>query len=121
MLQEAEARCGRLRGRLRRLDKRLEGYMNEAAGGRLSAQRMHSLSVAVAAEGLSLEESLAEAERFVRQQASAAERQQQKERALARLRDEWDQLAPLERQGLLGVLLERVVVWDDNIRILLRL
>jgi site-specific DNA recombinase len=121
MLQEAEARCRRLRGRLRRLDKRLEEYMNEAARGRLSAERMRSLGMDVAAEGLSLEESLAEAERFVKQQASAAERQQQKERALARLRDEWDHLAPLEQQSLLGKLLERVVVWDDSIRVLLRL
>ena len=121
VLQEAEARCRRLRGRLRRLDKRLEEYMNEAARGRLSAERMRSLGMDVAAEGLSLEESLAEAERFVKQQASAAERQQQKERALARLRDEWDHLAPLEQQSLLGKLLERVVVWDDSIRVLLRL
>ncbi|KPK22103.1 MAG: hypothetical protein AMJ76_00785, partial [Dehalococcoidia bacterium SM23_28_1] len=74
-LQEAEARCRRLRGRLRRLDKRLEEHMNEAVRGRLSAERMRSLSMGVAAEGLSLEESLAEAERFVRQQVSVAERQ----------------------------------------------
>ncbi|UCH87511.1 MAG: recombinase family protein [Dehalococcoidia bacterium] len=121
LLKEAEARCRRLRGRLRRLDKRLEEYMNEAARGRISGERMRSLSVDVAAEGLSLEESLAEAERFIKQQASAAERQQQKERALARLRDEWDQLAPLGQQSLLGELLERVVVWDDSIRVLLRL
>jgi site-specific DNA recombinase len=121
LLKEAEARCRRLRGRLRRLDKRLEEYMNEAARGRLSGERMRSLSVDVAAEGLSLEESLTEAERFVKQQASAAERQQQKDRALARLKDEWDHLAPLERQALLGELLERVVVWDDRIRVLLRL
>jgi hypothetical protein len=95
--------------------------MNDAARGRLSAERMRSLSVDVAAEGLSLEESLAEAERFVKQQASAAERQQQKEQALARLRDEWDHLAALEQQALLGKLLERVVVWDDSIRVFLRL
>jgi len=121
VLQEAEARCRRLRGRLHRLDKRLEEYMNEAARGRLSAQRMRSLSVAVAAEALSVEESLAEAERFVRQQASAADRQQQRERALARLRDEWHHLTPLEQQGLFGELLDRVVLWDDSIRIFLRL
>jgi site-specific DNA recombinase len=121
VLQEAEARCRRLRGRLRRLDKRLEEYMNETTRGRLSAERMRALGVAVAAEGLSLEESLAEAERFVRQQTSAAERQKQKGRALARLRDEWDHLTPLEQQALLGELLDRVVVWDDRIRILLRL
>jgi multidrug resistance efflux pump len=94
--------------------------MNEAARGRLSAERLRSLGVAVAAEELSLEESLSEAERLVRQQASASERQQQKERALARLRDEWDRLVPLEQQALLGELLEQVVVWDDSIRILLR-
>ena len=121
VLEEAEARCRRLRGRLRRLDRRLEKYMNEAARGRLSAERMRSLSVAVAAEGLSLEESLAEAERLVKQQVSAAERKHQKEQALARLTDEWDRLTPLEQQALLGELLERVVVWDDSIRILVRL
>jgi hypothetical protein len=36
------------------------------------------------------------------------------------LRDEWDRLAPLEQQALLGELVEQVVVWDDSIRILLR-
>ncbi|MGQ9572513.1 MAG: recombinase family protein [Dehalococcoidia bacterium] len=121
VLQEAEARCQRLRGRLRRLDKRLEEYMSEAARGRLSAERMRALSMAVAAEELSLEESLAEAERFVRQQASAAERQQQKERAVARVREEWNRLSPQEKQALFGELLERVVVWDDRIQILVRL
>jgi site-specific DNA recombinase len=121
VLQEAEARSRRLRGRLRRLDRRLEEYMNDAARGRLSAERMRSLSVAVAAEGLSLEESLAEAERLVRQQVSAAERKHQREQALARLTDEWDHLTPPEQQALLGELLERVVVWDDSIRIMVRL
>ncbi|KPK47595.1 MAG: hypothetical protein AMJ77_02540 [Dehalococcoidia bacterium SM23_28_2] len=121
VLKEAEDRCRRLRGRLRRLDKRLEEHMDAAARGRLSDQRMRSLGVAVAAEGLSLEDSLAEAERFVKQQVTAAERQQQKEQALARLRHDWDHLAPPEQQALLGELLERVVVWDDNIRIMLRL
>jgi site-specific DNA recombinase len=121
VLKEAEARCRRLRGRMARLDKRLEEYLNQAVRGRLSAERMRSLGLEVAAERLSVEESLAEAERFVRQQTSAAERQQQREQTLARLRDEWDDLAPLEQQSLFGELLERVVVWDDSIRVVTRL
>ena len=67
-----------------------------------------------------MEESLAEAERFAHQQASAAERVRRRERALTRLRNEWDRLPALQRQALLRELVERVVVRDDGIRAVLR-
>ncbi|MDP2947989.1 MAG: recombinase family protein [Chloroflexota bacterium] len=120
VLKEAEAQCRRLRARLHRLDKHLEDHLNAAARGRLSPERLQSLSVAIGAEELSLDESLAEAERFARRQATAAERQRQKERSLARLRDEWIHLSPPQRQALFREVLERVVVRDDGIRALLR-
>ncbi len=120
VLKEAEARCRRLRGRLRRLDKRLEEYMDAAARGRLSAERLHALNVDIAAEELSIEENLVEAQRLAQLQASEAERRRQKEQALARLRDEWERLPPEEQQALFRELLERVIVRDDGIQVLLR-
>ena len=119
VLKEAEARCRRLRGRLRRLDKRLEEYMSAAARGRLSPERLHALNVDIAAEELSLEENLVEAQRVAQLQASEADRRRQKERALARLRDEWGRLQPEEQQALFRELLERVVLRDDGIQVLL--
>ncbi len=120
VLAEAQARSRRLRARLRRLDRRLEQYLDAAVRGRLSRERFDSLSLALGTEQLGVEESLAEAERFAHQQASAAERTRHWERALARLRNEWDRLPPPQRQALLRELLERVVVRDDGIRALLR-
>jgi site-specific DNA recombinase len=119
-LAEAQANSRRLRARLRRLDRRLEQHLDAVTRGRLSRDRFDSLSVALGAEQLALEESLAEAERLAHQQASAAERARRQERALARLRSEWDRLPPPQRQALLRELLERVVVRDDGIRAMLR-
>jgi site-specific DNA recombinase len=120
VLAEAQATSRRLRARLRRLDRRLEQYLDAATRGRLGRERFDSISLALGAEQLALEESLAEAERFAHQQASAAERARRRERALTRLRNEWDRLPPPQRQALLRELVERVVVRDDGIRALLR-
>ena len=120
VLAEAQASSRRLRARLRRLDRRLEQYLDAATRGRLGRERFDSISLALGAEQLALEESLAEAERLAHQQASAAERARRRERALTRLRNEWDRLPPPQRQALLRELVERVVVRDDGIRALLR-
>jgi len=120
VLAEAQVSSRRLRARLRRLDRRLEQHLDAVTRGRLSRERFDSLSLALGAEQLALEESLAEAERFAHQQASAAERVRRQERALSRLRNEWDRLPPPQRQALLRELLERLVVRDDGLRALLR-
>jgi len=120
VLAEAQASSRRLRARLRRLDRRLEQYLDAATRGRLGRERFDSISLALGAEQLAVEESLAEAERFAHQQASAAERVRRRERALTRLRNEWDRLPALQRQALLRELVERVVVRDDGIRAVLR-
>lgn len=120
VLAEAQASSRRLRARLRRLDRRLEQHLDAVTRGRLTRERFDSLSLALGAEQLALDESLAEAERLAHQQASVAERARRQERALARLRGEWDRLPPPQRQALLRELVERVVVRDDGIRALLR-
>jgi len=120
VLAEAQASSRRLRARLRRLDRRLEQYLDAATRGRLGRERFDSISLALGAEQLAVEESLAEAERFAHQQASAAERVRRRERSLTRLRNEWDRLPALQRQALLRELVERGVVRDDGIRAVLR-
>jgi site-specific DNA recombinase len=120
VLAEAQASSRRLRARLRRLDRRLEQHLDAVTRGRLTRERFDSLSLALGTEQLALEDSLAEAERYAHQQATAAERDKRQEKALARLRSEWDRLPPPQRQALLRELLERVVVRDDGIRALLR-
>jgi hypothetical protein len=120
VLAEAQASSRRLRARLRRLDRRLEQHLDAVTRGRLSRERFDSLSLALGSEQLALEETLAEAERLAHRQASAAEMAKRQERALSRLRSEWDRLPPPQRQALLRELVERVVVRDDAILAMLR-
>lgn len=120
VLAEAEARCRRLRDKLRRLNRRLEQHMEAALHGRISEERLRSLSLALAAEQLQAEEALEETQRSLQQQTSKAERRRQRQKALARLRDEWDRLDFAQRRELLRELIDRVIVRDDGIETLLR-
>jgi hypothetical protein len=120
VLAEAEAQCRRLRDKLRRLNRRLEQNMEAAINGRITEERLRSLSLALAAEQLQVEEALGETQRSLLQQTSRAERRRQRQKALGRLRDEWDRLDFPQRRELLRDLIDRVVVRDDGIETLLR-
>jgi hypothetical protein len=120
VLAEWQRQGQRLRRRLAQVDKRLEGYLDSAARGRLSRERLRNLSMAAAADRLALEEALEETERRARQQATAAERRRQREWARQRLCDEWDSLLFAERQELVRQVVERVVVTDDEVHTFLR-
>jgi hypothetical protein len=67
-----------------------------------------------------LEEALEDIQRRVQEQADASERRRGRERALARLLDGWDALALGEKQTLLRDLVDRVVVRDDGLQVVLR-
>jgi site-specific DNA recombinase len=120
VLAEWQSQAQRLRRRLAQLDKRLEAYLDSAARGRLARERLRNLSMAVAAERLSLEEALEETERRARQHASATERRRQREWARQRLFSEWNDLTFAERQELLRQVVERIVVTDDEVHTYLR-
>ena len=120
VLAETTANVRRLRDKMRRLDKRLEQHMDAAAAGRISGERLRSLGLALAAQQLQLEESLAESQRVVQQQATESERRRQREGFLARLREDWDRLPFSQRQELLREVLDRVVVHDEGVKALLR-
>ena len=109
-----------LRDKVRRLDRRLQQYLDAAATGRIDEERLRSLGLEVANEQLAAEEALAEGKRRAQQRATEAERRQRRRDALARCREQWGQLTFPERYDLLRGLLERVVVRDDSIEVRLR-
>ncbi len=110
----------RLRDKARRLDKRLEQYLDAAASGALNAEKLRALGLAVGTEHLQLEEHLAESSRLAQQQATDSERRRRREQVLQRLQQDWDVLQFSERQELLREVLARIVVKDDSIETVLR-
>jgi len=116
-----EAQTKKLRDKMRRLDRRLEQYLDAASSGRINDERLRSLGLEVAGEQLSTEEALAERRRLAQQRTSVAERRQRQQDALTRCREQWEQLTFPERYEVLRQLLERVVVRDDGVEVYLRL
>jgi site-specific DNA recombinase len=110
----------RLRDKARRLDKRLEQYMDDAAMGNINREKLRALGLALATEQLQVEDHLVQSTRVAQQQASESERQGRQEILIERLRDEWDQLSFAERQDLLRGFIARIVVKDDGIETVLR-
>ncbi len=117
---ETEAQIRRLRDKARRLDRRLEQYLDAASAGRMSEERLRTLSVGLATQQLELEEGLVESQRLAQQQVTEAERRREREQLLTSLGDDWERLSFGQRQELLREMLDRVVVRDDGIEVLLR-
>ncbi len=117
---EWEAEAGRLQQRARALDRRLEGYLDGAARGRITRERLRALSVEASAERLALEQALDEAQARARHQADAEERRRTREQALARLLGGWESLSFEDRRSLLRDIVAAIVVTDDAIDIQLR-
>jgi site-specific DNA recombinase len=117
--KHTEEAVRRLRGKARRLDKRLEQYMDAATLGNINREKLQALGLALANEQLQVEDHLVESNRMVHQQATASERRGRQETVLARLRDDWDGLTFDERQDLLRGVVARVVVKDDGIETVL--
>jgi len=120
VLAEMEGQIRRLRDKSRRLDRRLEQFLDGAVAGRINGERLRGLGLSLAAQQLEIEQSLAESQNLARQQATEAERRRQREGLLTRLGDEWGRLAFGQRQDLLRDILDRVVVRDDGIETRLR-
>jgi site-specific DNA recombinase len=115
-----EGQGRQLRDKMRRLDRRLEQYLDAAASGRIDEEKLRALSLEVAGEQLAAEEVVAERQRRAHQQASEAERWRHRMDALSRCRELWGQLTFPERYDLLRDLLERIVVRDDSVEVSLR-
>jgi site-specific DNA recombinase len=121
VLAEQAQERDRLRSRQRSIDRRLEGYVDSAAKGRLSKDKMHKLSVAAAADRLAVEDALEAVDRRISEYVDAAGRKRGRERDVAKLLDAWDELTFVERHAGLREAIGRVTVTDDDaVKIILR-
>jgi len=119
-LGEAEAQIRRLRDKAKRLDRRLEEYLESAVSGRMNQEKLRSLGLALASEQLRLEESLVESRKLAELQASEAERRRQLDNLLQRLRENWSALPFGDRRDLIRAVVDRVVVKDDGMELVLK-
>src|SRR3989475_1511652 len=117
---EAEAQIRRLRDKAKRLDRRLEEYLESAVSGRMNQEKLRSLGLNLASEQLQLEERLMESHKLAELQASEGQRRPQQDNVLQRLRENWSALAFGERRDLIRAVLDRVVVKDDGIEMVLK-
>jgi site-specific DNA recombinase len=120
VMAEWEEKAERLRTRLRTIDRRMEDQFSAAAKGRVTHDQLQKLSLKSAAQRLELEEELEDIERRIADQANAAERVRARKKALATLLDGWGVLSLPEKQSLLREVVDRVVVQDDGMQVLIR-
>jgi site-specific DNA recombinase len=117
---EAEVQIRRLKDKARRLDRRLEECLDSAISGRLDQEKLRTLALSIAAEQLQLEEQLVESHRRAEIQASEAQRRRQREQVIRRLRADWSSLSFGERRDLIREVLDRIVVKDEGIEMVLK-
>jgi len=117
---EAEAQIRRLKDKARRLDRRLEECLDSAISGRLDQEKLRTMALTIAAEQIQLEEQLLEYHRLAETRASEAERRRQREQVMRRLRADWNALPFGERRDLIREVLEKIVVKDEGIEMVLR-
>ena len=115
---EIEGQIRRLKDKGKRLDKRLEKHLDEAASGTIDHEKLRSLCVSLGAEQLRIEQKLVEAVRRSEQEASEKETRRERQKKLKSLRERWDDFAFEEKQDLLRDVLEKIMVRDDGLELI---
>ncbi len=111
----------RLKDRLSHVDRRLNKYLEMAAGSAVgSRDHLRSAGLDLAEERMKIEEELRDSEWRAEHYASAVERRRTRGAALDLLVTEWETLSMLERQQLLKEMVENVRVTDDEVELALR-
>jgi len=83
-------------------------------------EKFHATGLALAAEQLQVEESLAVTIRLAEQQASEKDRHRRQEVVRTRLAGGWDDLPVRQRQEMLREILSQVIVADDMVELVFR-
>ena len=120
VLAEGRADVNRITSRLKAIDRRLEGYVDAAARGRITRDNMHKLSLQAALERLSAEDALDAATRKVEEHVDAVQRKRARERAVLTLLDSWETLPFERKQEGLRDAVARINVTDDAATVTLR-
>jgi DNA invertase Pin-like site-specific DNA recombinase len=117
---ELQTELERLHGRLRQLDRKLEDHLSAATKGRINREQLQQRSIATTGERLRIEEAVEDIERRVHEQADSGQRRRAREKSLTKLIDGWTSMAFHDVQLLLRELVDRIVVRDDGVQLVLR-
>jgi len=114
---DLQAQMTRLRDKVRRLDKRLEGYLDSAAGGQLNPEKARAMAQTVATEQLQIEDRLVATQRIAEQYETEGEIRRHREEVVTRLRTEWDSMEFTVKQENLREVVDRITVRDDGVEL----
>lgn len=116
----AEAAIEKVRSRVKSLDRKLEGFVDAAARGRITREQMHAYSVKAAGERLALDDELEHLERDLERRFDTVQRRTAQLAGLRRLVADWDALGFEARQALIRDVVCRVDVNDEGLTVALR-
>jgi site-specific DNA recombinase len=118
--EQTQRERDRLSAKLKALDRRIQRYVESAAKGTLTKEKMRQQSVAAAAERLALEDALDEAQRLASTSEDLSDAASKRRGALESLARTWDDMVFRDRQESLRSLVSRITVTDDAVSIELR-
>lgn len=110
----------RLRARIKSIDRKLESYIDAAVRGRITREKMHTLSVDAAKQRLVAEDALEVATTRAADRASEPHNASFRDERRLRLVATWGDPDFVARQSLLRDVLERITVRDDAVELQFR-
>lgn len=110
-----------LERRLKVMDGKLRRYLDQAAQGVISLEELGTMGREMVGERRFLEQRLALLEAEERKEITPEQRRGYTFQALEELRERWDVMGFSARRTLLQYVVDRIVVYDDNVETLLRL
>lgn len=120
VIAEWQAEARRLREKLHQVDRKVGRVMEDAAGAKITREKLRSQGMALAEERLRLEDEIRAVEWRAEHYASAAERRKARNSALESLVSRWESLPITEHQELLREVVDQVVVSSDDLKVVLR-
>ena len=110
----------KLRSRLGSLDRKLESYIDAAARGRITRDKMRSLSLPIAADRLLTEDAIESAERQSDAPKHGLDRVFRRAQDVETMLADWDTTSFEDKQAVLRDAIASLVVFDDEIAVTLR-
>jgi len=117
---ERDKEVEHLRSRLRAVDRRFDRFLDAAAKGRVSKDKLRSLGRAAAQQRLSVEDALELAERQVAGPVGSRCGEEQRALLLVRIVRDWDTMPFPEQYAGLREMLARITVRDDGMTLSFR-
>ncbi len=114
---DLQAKMTRLRDKVRRLDKRLEGCLDSAAAGQINAEKAQAMAQTIAAEQLQIEDRLVATQRVAEQHETEGELRRHREEVVSRLRTEWQSMEFTVKQEHLREVVDKITVRDDSVEL----